>query len=172
MKTYSDIEGWFCFQPFYLRMASEYFQNGMVALEMGVFKGKSICFLANEIKKRSLSMKLYGIDRWASYQEYDEFLKNAKDCGVSEFIEPIRATSEVASKLFSDDTFDFLFIDGSHEYEDVKADLGFWYPKLKGGGIIAGDDYDPAHPGVIQAVDERFDAEAKKQWPVWYVRKP
>lgn len=172
MKTYSDIEGWFCFQPFYLRMASEYFQHGMVALEMGVFKGKSLCFLANEIKKRSLNMRLYGIDRWESSNEYDIFLRNMRECGVSDIIEPIRADSEVASKLFLDNTFDFIFIDGSHEYEDVKDDLGFWYPKLKSGGIIGGDDYDPAHPGVIQAVDEKFGDDAKKQWPVWYVKKP
>lgn len=33
--------------------------------------------------------------------------------------------------------FDYLFIDGSHIYEDVKKDFEDWYPKLAKGGIIS-----------------------------------
>lgn len=36
--------------------------------------------------------------------------------------------------------FDYLFIDGSHIYEDVKKDFEDWYPKLAIGGIISFHD--------------------------------
>lgn len=36
--------------------------------------------------------------------------------------------------------FDYLFIDGSHIYEDVKKDFEDWYPKLAAGGIISFHD--------------------------------
>jgi hypothetical protein len=49
---------------------------------------------------------------------------------------------------------EFCFIDGSHEYEDVKADILAYLPKVKKGGILSGHDYDRIWAGVIQAVDE------------------
>ncbi len=64
--------------------------------------------------------------------------------------------SAIKDEYFEEDEyFDFIYIDGSHLYEDVKRDLNDWLPKLKDGGIIGGHDY-IAQPsfGVIPAVDE------------------
>jgi len=55
---------------------------------------------------------------------------------------------------------DFLFIDGSHQYEGVKGDILAWLPHLKAGCVFAFHDYivgekpanNPAE--VDQAVDE------------------
>jgi hypothetical protein len=32
-------------------------------------------------------------------------------------------------------------LDASHDCESVKRDIIAWYPKIKVGGILAGDDY-------------------------------
>ena len=61
-----------------------------------------------------------------------------------------------ASKLYEDNSLDFVFIDASHEYEDVKADILSWLPKVKIGGILAGHDYN-TFEGVNRAVDEIFN---------------
>ena len=37
--------------------------------------------------------------------------------------------------------YDFIYIDASHEYEDVLNDLKMFLPKLKSNGIIAGHDW-------------------------------
>jgi predicted O-methyltransferase YrrM len=63
--------------------------------------------------------------------------------------------------MYKDRSLDFVFIDGSHEYEDVKEDIYHWYPKVKKGGIIAGHDY-TTYAGVKEAVDEFFNLEEIK----------
>lgn len=52
----------------------------------------------------------------------------------------IRATSEDAAPLFADNSLDFVYLDGDHQYEPVKKDLSLWWPKVKRGGILAGHD--------------------------------
>lgn len=68
-----------------------------------------------------------------------------------------RAMSVDAAATFPDRTFDWIYIDGDHYYDSVKAGLESWERTLKPGGIIAGDDYreSPVYgTDVIRAVDE------------------
>lgn len=58
---------------------------------------------------------------------------------------------------FEDSYFDWIYIDGNHAYEYVKQDLELYYPKVKAGGYMAGDDYGIVgfwDNGVQRAVDE------------------
>jgi len=64
-----------------------------------------------------------------------------------------RALSHEASIEYNDNQFDFIYIDASHAYKNVKVDLECWYPKLKQHGIICGHDYFD-FLGVARAVDE------------------
>ncbi|MBU3591454.1 class I SAM-dependent methyltransferase [Polynucleobacter sp. 78F-HAINBA] len=66
----------------------------------------------------------------------------------------IREKSWLAADQFQDESFDLVYIDGDHTYEGVVKDLAAWYPKVKKGGIICGDDI--GWPGVKKAVDEFF----------------
>lgn len=69
-----------------------------------------------------------------------------------------RLPSVAAAAELADGSFDWAYIDGDHSYEAVKADLAAWYPKIKLGGALAGDDYDwrdeAGRLSVKQAVDE------------------
>ena len=66
----------------------------------------------------------------------------------------IREKSWLGADLFEDGSLDIVYIDGDHTYEAVVKDLAAWYPKVKKGGIICGDDI--GWPGVKKAVDEFF----------------
>jgi predicted O-methyltransferase YrrM len=67
---------------------------------------------------------------------------------------PIRGVSKEVSQQFEDESLDVVFIDATHTYPAVKQDIQLWLPKVKKGGILAGHDFEPAHPGVVKAVDE------------------
>jgi hypothetical protein len=66
----------------------------------------------------------------------------------------MRTTSVEAASYRMDETADFVYIDGLHEFESVSQDIGLWYPKVRSGGIIAGHDYHPDLQDVVRAVDE------------------
>jgi hypothetical protein len=68
-----------------------------------------------------------------------------------------RMLSHEAAPLFADGHFDWAYLDASHYYDDVKVDLEAWFPKVKSGGYITGDDYDRQgfwDHGVTRAVNE------------------
>ena len=53
-------------------------------------------------------------------------------------------------KQYKQRTYDMVYLDGDHSYAAVKAEIEHYEQT----DILCGDDYGPAHPGVIQAVDE------------------
>jgi predicted O-methyltransferase YrrM len=78
---------------------------------------------------------------------------------LEKYYRSIKSKSLDAVNLFSDQSLDFVFIDASHEYEDVKNDINAWFPKVKVGGVLAGHDYyenNDFAPGVKMAVNEIF----------------
>ncbi len=55
-------------------------------------------------------------------------------------------------------TVDFVFVDASHDYEDVRADSRRALDLLGPDGVVVWDDYGAGiHPGVTRALDELAD---------------
>jgi hypothetical protein len=81
---------------------------------------------------------------------YDDFIKNISP--VITVINPIRMSSNEASKLYENESLDFVFIDAGHDYEDVIDDIRCWLPKVKIGGILSGHDFH--HPPIVLAVND------------------
>jgi len=92
----------------------------------------------------------------------DRFYENFKSDMVDKsFVKTYREYTVDAAKHFPDNYFDLIYIDADHSYEGCKADIEAWYPKVKKGGFIIGDDYsDYVAPvtgvvfGVVKAVTE------------------
>jgi hypothetical protein len=117
-------------------------------VEIGTFKGQ----FSKEILQ-NWSGTLYMIDVWRPLGEeyldssnhsihttaYSEAMNNIsglEDRGIM-----IRATSKKASKIFTDNSLDFAYIDANHAYDFVVEDIELWYPKIKSGGYLLGHDY-------------------------------
>ncbi len=81
-----------------------------------------------------------------------QWVKNYRLAPYQQRSQLIREKSVNASLLFDDDSLDCIFIDGDHRYEAVLQDLAAWYPKLKPGCMMLGDDY--WMDNVARAVDE------------------
>lgn len=158
-------EDWFTYPNLYKSMV-EKFSSGSKFVEVGSWKGKSAAYLAVEIINSKKDISLDCVDTWKGSFEhtndfyvksnslYELFIKNTSS--LSYVINPIRMDSISASKIYKDNSIDFVFIDASHEYDNVKEDISSWFPKVKFGGIIAGHDYKYGWKDVDKAVDEFF----------------
>ena len=75
-----------------------------------------------------------------------------------------RKPSQEAHSDFPDNFFDWVYIDGGHDYDSVKADLELYLTKIKPQGFLTGDDYylpseDSLHPVPIRDAVEEFVKE-------------
>lgn len=169
-------EFWFNYPELYKKMV-EKFPSGSKFVEIGSWKGMSSAFMAVEIANSGKNIDFYCVDTWEGSVEhelygidtstlYDTFLDNMSP--LQKYYKAIRARSLQAVKQFEDKSLDFIFIDASHEYEDVRDDIIAWLPKLKDGGVIAGHDYlNPDFPGVERAVKEILGNNIATQETCW-----
>jgi hypothetical protein len=74
-----------------------------------------------------------------SMKEVEEIFDNRVK--TTNNIEKIKLSSEEASKMFENESLDFVYIDGDHSIKGIETDLNCWYPKIKSSGIISGHDY-------------------------------
>lgn len=100
------------------------------------------------------------------------FKSNIKELGYEDLVECMQMPSVAASKQFTEHFFDLVFIDAGHTFEQVRADIKAWLPKVKDGGILAGHDYRVDWPGVIEAVHEAFGTRSVIiRHGMWFIRK-
>lgn len=145
-----------------------------VGAEIGVHEGD----FAQDILRVVAPRKLHLVDPWKHHDtpEYkysyhggqkngqadmDARYQRVRDRFAAEVdhqqVQIHRAYSQDVADQFTDQYFDWIYIDANHFYEFVKQDLELYYPKVKPGGYIGGDDYDiPGwwEGGVERAVDE------------------
>lgn len=120
--------------------------------EVGVFGGYFSEILCKEIP--GLDLTCVDVWGWGKYQRAEqECLRRLAPYNVH----IIKEYSVEAAKQVEDGSLDFVYIDAAHDYENVKLDIAAWAPKVRVGGIIAGDDfYDfpSGKGGVMQAATE------------------
>lgn len=121
-----------------------------VGAEIGVDKGE----FSEKIARSGL--KLYSIDPWFSYEDYEHTRGQKKLDSLYErtkhVLAPypncsiVRETSMDAAKDFEDRSLDFVYIDGNHQFKYVAEDICEWSKKVKVGGVICGHDYIYTNP--------------------------
>jgi len=159
-------EDWFGHSNFFSEIVTK-FPSESHFVEVGTWKGRGASYMAVEINNSGKTIKFDCVDIWEYIDSqtdiskdlfegiYDIFLKNIEP--VKHIITPIKLLSTDAANNYEDNSLDFVFIDASHDYINVKKDIEVWFPKVKIGGIIAGHDYNTSIDGVKRAVDEFFN---------------
>lgn len=123
-----------------------------IGAEIGVDKG----ILFDRLLTECPELRLIGVDSWEKFPHRYEKCLGIADRHFDR-AKIIRAKSLDAAASCPDGEFDFVFIDASHEYPDVKSDISAWRHKVKPGGWLLGHDYHPKNfRGVVRAVDEAF----------------
>lgn len=170
-------------------------------VEVGSWKGASAVFMCKTLLEQGIEPKILCVDTWLGgvdhwqqatlrdamqirfgYPELcQQFVSNILHEGLEKFIVPLPTTSRNAAKLLrgSKVLVDFIYIDAGHDEDDVLEDLRAYWPVLRRGGVMMGDDYKPhVWPGVVRAV-ERFATDVGAQivvcgdteYPQFLIRK-
>lgn len=93
----------------------------------------------------------------------EDAARNLEMCNVT----MLKKTSMEALHSFSDESLDFVFIDGAHDYDNACVDLIFWAYKVRPGGIISLHDWMAGHgAGVMQAINGYTHCHAINPWYV------
>lgn len=154
-KVEKKICGWFnSTNSAYLRMMLN--KNVKYVMELGSWLGMSARTMADFAPNATVIC----IDHWKGSIEhqdiffpelYETFLVNCWD--YKDRIIPIKEESIVGMKKVYESGIkpELIYVDASHEYEDVKKDIQT-AKKLFPDAVICGDDYN--RKGVRQAVDE------------------
>ena len=97
--------------------------------------------------------RFYRIMDGISYFAATNTLRVIREAGKREDSPSITMIRRSADDLFvADNSFDLVFIDGSHYYQDVRTDIEFALRILKPGGIICGDDLEILPSANLAAV--------------------
>ena len=168
-----------------IRFINKYYPcKKLVGIEIGTFDGWNALSILRNLNIK----KLYLIDPYFTYQDFEEFVNgqeylNKREKQAHKLLRKykskivwIKDTSDNALKLIKERA-DFIYIDGNHKYKFVKKDINNYYKILKSKGILAGHDIENGlmpHEGVTKAVLEfinKFKLKLYIQAPDWWVIK-
>lgn len=168
-------------------------------IEVGSWKGQSAINMGKTVKELELNTTIHCVDTWLGAiefwttgkntdernllttngypQVYFQFLSNVVHNNLQDVILPFPNTSENGYRYFkyNNITAQMIYIDASHEEDDVYKDLNNYYELLDYNGILFGDDYQKDWPGVINSVN-RFSEEKNIQLEIvdnnfWVLKK-
>lgn len=125
-----------------------------ICAEIGVWKGD----FSKRIIKHILPSELHLIDPWKyqtsfgkrwyggliaqSQEDMDNIYQQVVgDLSKKSCINIHREFSNTAFTTFPDEYFDWIYVDGNHNYEYVLQDLKNYASKIKKNGFLTGDDY-------------------------------
>jgi cephalosporin hydroxylase len=189
---YESVPGFFHFLEGYRRILSVLPTDRPSSfVEVGSFCGKSLCYFGVEAINRGIPVSLHAVDNFVGWEQ----VPSGEDLrvGFIHHTRPLRKAldgrfqlwampSLEAAEHFAEHSIDAVWIDGDHSYEGCTADIRAWFPKLKTGGFMGGDDF--MMRGVSQSVVEQFGAnyicghgespenpEIHGPWLWWLVKK-
>lgn len=177
---WTTIPGWFNFADVY-ELAVANSRDGDTLVEVGVFLGKSLCMLLQEVDRSGLRLSVVGVDKfeiddyfgrvtmpwgelasdWKAREGADALhrtaLQHIARCPDAAHLRELRrADSHAAAGVVEPGSCSLVYLDANHTYEHVRADLEAWYPMVRPGGLLAGHDLNSKghNCGVREAVTD------------------
>lgn len=157
-----QVQGWFAYQELepIIEAAAES-EPDDVFVEIGVWKGCSTVAIAPEFQghryvavdhfKGSEGDPLHLADpELPRIQEI--FEQNLKNFELEDRVEILAEDSLAAANQFEEASIDIVLLDAGHEYQEVRADIEAWWPKIKVGGRMFFHDW--GWEGVRKAIEE------------------
>ena len=148
------------FRPL-LKAAAGFRSGSLEILEVGSWAGASTVSFGAALNDLELDGRITCVDPWKPYFDtrqdaahvyremnraaeheliYKLFRHNICSAGFENQVQIRRGSSRELLPTLTSDSFDVIYIDGSHRYEDVAYDLRQAARLLRDGGILCGDD--------------------------------
>jgi len=115
-----------------------------IGAEVGVAQGNHAVTLC----KGNPGVHLFCVDVWDLYPGYNEYTDRIHKYYAEAVtkLAPYNCTfvknfSMDAVQSFENESLDFVYIDGAHDFKNVAMDIAEWTKKVKIGGIVFGHDY-------------------------------
>jgi len=137
-----------------------------IIIEVGSWLGLSTRHIAKTIPNDGV---VYAVDHWQGSPNednspfdignlYRQFLSNVVHENLTDKIIPVCMTSEEAAANLQI-VPDLIYVDATHEYNEVYQDIKRWFPFVKGHGVLCGDDYNWGYETSVKRAVDRFAAE-------------
>src|SRR3990172_1649083 len=140
--------------------------NYMRGAEIGVAEGRY-----SEVLLRTVpGLELLCIDPWIAYERISQELCDGRYRQAVERLTPyaitfMRMPSMDAVREILEESLDFVYIDGRHEFDWVMLDIIEWSKRVRKGGIVSGHDFFHFYrAGVVDAVLAYTRAHNIAQW--------
>ncbi|MDB6024286.1 MAG: hypothetical protein JWM68_509 [Verrucomicrobiales bacterium] len=165
------IHGWMDYEDIYLDVVNRTPEGGHL-VEIGVWQGRSICFLAEAALAAGKRLRIDAIDPFKGFPVsktgYPDSLRelvtkhswidvvssNLRRAGVLDQINLIQARSPDAAGMYKELSLDFVWLDRGNDYASIVSDIEAWWQYIKPGGLLGGHNYERGH--VKKAVKERL----------------
>ena len=199
--SYKDVPGWINdAEKVYPEMVSEA-QDGDHFVEIGTLLGQSTCYMGQLIKDSGKNIKFDSIDLFwpiehviRNYKssghpkEFNQYLSDLlkeydlripdiinhplRILGVQEYVNLITCDEKYAHRLYDDNSLKFVWVDGDHGKDVVYNDLVNFWPKIKNGGTIGGDDihYEEVLDDV-KKFSKEYDVKVKYDYNSFLITK-
>ena len=149
-----------------------------IVVEMGVWKGASTLVMAKTMQDLDLDGVVIAVDTWLGAWDHwlddawfadlgievgrpklqHKFMANVLSLDLQDLVVPLPLDSLNAVRVLAAHqlTADIVHLDGAHDYASVTADLNAWWPIIRAGGVLIGDDYNlnGVWPDVRRSFDE------------------
>lgn len=148
--------------------------------ELGVFEGENFDLMIAHKPTEAVAVDAWSNDATVSHndlglsqedldKQYEHFVNRM---ATKPFVKIYREYTFEAVKHFPDEYFDLIYIDADHTYKGCFKDIVQWYPKVKSGKFLIGDDYRKAITrtgvkfGVIEAVNKFAEINKLKVYEI------
>lgn len=150
-----------------LRLLAARVPAGEAIVEIGVYLGRSVCYLGKGAKEGN-GARVWGIDPWDLPGERRTYAnaevgftdpQTRKKAGehvvkaeLSDIVTLVRGFAGEIGRTWTGPPVGLMYVDGDHHEAVIRADFDAWQRHIARDATIVFDDHEPAFPGVVAAV--------------------
>ncbi len=140
-----------------LKEEIEKLKPGQVYLEIGVDEGRSM-YVAHYYAKPGVfifGVDIHNVDVHSMSVGRGVFAESENVIGTNQYGFFIHGDADILAKVWNT-PIDLIFIDGGHDYEEVKLNTLMWEPFMKKGSTMLFHDIDYMAPGVTGWLNDHY----------------